>query len=128
MTRTEIPHSLVLFAAADPDLELRGAVSVCLSHVGLGFRPKLAEGGRAPSLNPPLLCSTCAPEQLVWSFFCCCVVPVSCFVTVLFDSCVAVQSCRGKSYMSIFFRFFLPYLQEHSCVEIQKFCYHGNMT
>ena len=25
MTRTEIPHSLVLFAVADPDLEVRGA-------------------------------------------------------------------------------------------------------
>ena len=46
---------------------------------------------------------SCAPERLVWSFFCCCVVPVSCFVTVLFDSCVAVQSCRGKSHMSVFF-------------------------
>ena len=46
-------------AVADPDLEVKGGggggmfkkdcqsdVSVCLSHVGLGFRPKL--GGRPP--------------------------------------------------------------------------------
>ena len=46
-------------AVADPDLEVRGGggggvfkkdcqsdVSVCLSHVGLGFRPKLE--GRPP--------------------------------------------------------------------------------
>ena len=84
--------------------------------------------GAAPLLwNRHCSVSTCAPQWLVWSFLCCCVVPVSCFVTVLFDSCVAVQSCRGKSYMSIFL-LFLPYLQEHSCVENQKFCYHGNVT
>ena len=82
-----------------------GRVSVCLSHVGLGFRPKLGEEGLAPSLNPPLLCKHMCPRTTLWLFFCCCVVPVSCFVTVLFDSCVAVQSCRGKSHMSIFFVF-----------------------
>ena len=66
---------------------------------------------------------TCAPQWLVWSF-CCCVVPVSCFVTAL---CLCAVMQR-KVIQVNFFRFFLPCLQEHGCVEIQKFCYHGNVT
>ena len=67
--------------------------------------------------------STCAPQWLVWSF-CCCVVPVSCFVTPLFLYAIM----QRKVIQGNFFRCFIPYLQEHGCVEIQKFCYHGNVT
>ena len=42
MTRTEIPHSLVLFAVADPDLEVRGA-----GGGGGGGVFRLCRGGRA---------------------------------------------------------------------------------
>ena len=68
---------------------------------------------------------TCAPQWLVWSF-CCCVVPVSCFVTALFMYAIM----QRKVIQVIFFRWFIPYLQDrpHGCVEIQKFCYHGNVT
>ena len=65
---------------------------------------------RAEILHSLLLSvSTYAPQWLVWSF-CWCVVSASCFVT------------------AFFFVFSLPYLQEHGCVEIQKYCYHGNST
>ena len=39
-------------------------------------------------------------------------------------SCSWVQSCTGKSYMSFFFVVFAG----PRFVEIQKFCYHGNVT
>ena len=105
-----------------------GGVSVCLSHVGLGFRPKLGEGGRAPSLNPPLLCKHMCPRTaclIIFLLLCCsCVLFCHRFVRFLCGSAIMQRKVTHVS----FFRFFLPYLREHSCVEIQKFCYHGNMT
>ena len=43
--------------------------------------------------------------------------------------CSLVQSCTGKSNVIFSVVFvFLPYLKDHSFVEIQKFCYHVNVT
>ena len=85
-------------AVADPDLEVRGEggrrrggvfkkdcqsdVSVCLSHVGLGFRPKL--GGGPPSLEPPLLCKHMCPTMACLVIF---------FVAVLFLCPVLLPFC-----------------------------------
>ena len=44
-------------------------------------------------------------------------------------SCSWVQSCTGKSYMSFFFSFFFSVVfAGPRFVEIQKSCYHGNVT
>ena len=105
-----------------------GRVSVCLSHVGLGFRPKLGEEGLAPSLNPPLLCKHMCPRTtclIIFLLLCCsCVLFCHRFVRFLCGSAIMQRKVTHVN----FFRFFLPYLREHSCVEIQKFCHHGNMT
>ena len=93
------------------------------------FRHKVKDDffNALPELEIPhslvLSVSTCAPQWLVWSF-CCCVVPVSCFVTPLFLYAIM----QRKVIQGNFSRCFIPYLQEHGCVEIQKFCYHGNVT
>ena len=133
MTRTEIPHSLVLFAVADPDLEVRGArregggVSVCLSHVGLGFRPKLGEGGAGPFSESATALKAHVPHNGLSDHF---------FVAVLFLCPVLSPFCsipvwqcnHAEESHTCQFVMFLPYLREHSCVEIQEFCFHGNMT
>ena len=44
------------------------------------------------------------------------------------SSCSWVQSCTGKSYLSVFKSFFPAIFAKPRFVEIQKFCFHGNVT
>ena len=85
-------------------------------------------GGGPPSLEPPLLCKHMCPTTaclVIFLLLCCsCVLFCHRFVRFLCGSAIMQRKVTHVS----FFRFFLPYLREHSCVEIQKFCYHGNMT